>query len=210
MRHAIAFVLTAAFCAASAANLRSADSKLEKQGEVMAHFYENPSKEAFDKFQKDILEFESFFKKHPQASLLLAVFIAKVSEKYGYPIGDTSFAEMAGKILDPRSKLGKFVNGDNVSPTKLDVWWACFFATGDDKYLEKIFRFVGKDTSKNRDVSRLMIYGAANWSFKSNCEQHEKVMAFAKAKLEKGGLSQTAREFLESCVNQKMDAAPGK
>ena len=204
-RNILAMTVFAAAFFALFPSLR-AGSELEELGNTMAHFYENPSEKAFEKFQKDIANFDSFFKSRPQPTMLVAVFIAKTSEKYGYPIMESPFAEMAARVSDPKSKIGKFVNDDKeVSPTKLDVWWACFSATGDDKYLEKIFGFVGRDMDKDRNVSHLLIYGAANWSFKSNCRQHDKVMKFAKAKLEKGKLSPSQKKFLESCVNQKDD-----
>jgi hypothetical protein len=215
MRRALPTLSILLVLAFSAVAAPAVSSELEKLGKRMTCFYKAPTKEEFENFQKDIVPFQDFFAKRPDTKLLVAVFIARVSKKYGYPITDTPFAEMARKILDPKSDLAKLSDDDSkISPTKLDVWWTSFFATADTKYLEKIFQFVGRDMDNDRNVRNLLVDGAANWSFKSNCRQHEKIMAFAKAKLEKGSLPPSKIKFLKQCVarqsENKGDSKPPK
>ena len=86
-----------------------------------------------------------------------------------------------------------------VDPGKLDIWWASFYATGDDVYLEKIFRYAGEDTNKKgKDI---LLYGAASWSFKANCRQHGKVKLFAEEKQKKGSYSESKIKYLQECLS---------
>ena len=185
------------------------DPKIEKFGAQLAYFYKNPSAKAFEKFQKELPEFQDKLLKNPGTKILVAVFLSKVNEKYGFPILESKFSEMAREIRDPDSKIGNFVRDDSkVNPTKLDIWWTSFSATGDTKYLDKIFAFVGEHSKAGKNIGKMMIIGAASWSFKANCHQHSKVMEYAKAKLQAGGLSPEKKKFLEQCVKQKVEETP--
>lgn len=57
----------------------------------------------------------------------------------------------------------------------LDMFWGSFFATGDEKYVLRVIdalRFL----AEKKDVQKMLIGGAAQWSLVSNAAQHRKVM----------------------------------
>ncbi len=195
MKRVIALILVV-----SCLNVVAAPS-MEEFGKQVSYFYKNPTKENFEKFQKDAEGLRKEIPPESGAKLLVSVMIARVSEKHNWPIMETSFSQTAKEILEGKTKLAKFVNNDQaVNPDKLDIWWCSLFATGDMKYLENIFLYVGKDVEKEKDLKNMLVYGAANWSFKSNCEQHKIVLDFAKKKLKEGKLSDYKKAYLEECV----------
>ena len=99
-----------------------------------------------------------------------------------------------------QSRLAKYVSDDTrVDPSKLDIWWTSFFATGDEKFLDNIFQYAGLELP-NGDTARMLVIGAATWSFKANCRQHKKVLEFAKLKLHAGGLPESQEVFIRECV----------
>jgi hypothetical protein len=128
------------------------------------------------------------------------VMIARISNKYGWPIADNVLGAKASEILGGTSPLAKFVSDDTqINPAKLDIWWSSFFATGDERYLENIFRYAGLELPKG-NLDRMQVIGAATWSFKANCRQHIKVLEFAKKKLASQLASERQAKFLRDCV----------
>jgi len=67
------------------------------------------------------------------------------------------------------------------SPQVLDMLWASFFATGDDLPVQKIISVL--HLSKDGQGQEIMVGGAANWSLKSNVQQHPKVLEICKKEL---------------------------
>jgi hypothetical protein len=122
------------------------------------YFYLHPTAEDFSNFQKTANSFENGFKSaNPGSIILLALMTAKISEKYGWPIQNTFFSSQAKEILEGKSELAKFIaNDDAVNPSKLDVWWASFFATGDEKYLLSLLKYAGEEPPKG-DVAKTMM-----------------------------------------------------
>ena len=66
-----------------------------------------------------------------------------------------------------------------ISPTLLDAFWAAFFVTGDERYVERVAAYVPW-IEQGKDPVKLLIGGAARWSLTSNAIQHQKVMAAVK------------------------------
>jgi hypothetical protein len=64
------------------------------------------------------------------------------------------------------------------SPQVLDMLWASFFATGDPIPVQKIISVL--HLQKDGHGEEIMVGGAANWSLKSNAEQHPKVLEICK------------------------------
>lgn len=69
------------------------------------------------------------------------------------------------------------------SPQVLDMLWASFFATGDDLPVQKIISVL--HLSKDGHGEEILVGGAANWSLKSNVQQHPKVLEICKKELAK-------------------------
>ncbi|MCM0080002.1 hypothetical protein L4X63_00200 [Geomonas sp. Red32] len=196
----LAFLLVLLICLPAIAD------ELEDFGSQMSYFYLAPSAEGFKAFQAKADKFRGQFEKAGNgAKVLTAVMIARISEKNGWPITDGALGDLAREIAKGESKLAKYVSDDaQVDPGKLDVWWASFFATGDERYLERIFNYAGLELPKG-DIERLMVIGSATWSFKANCRQHKKVLEFAKRKLEAPGLAEPQRSFLRDCIKSAVE-----
>jgi hypothetical protein len=67
------------------------------------------------------------------------------------------------------------------TPQVLDMLWASFFATGDDLPVQKIISVL--HMSKDGHGEEIIVGGAANWSLKSNAQQHPKVLEICKKEL---------------------------
>lgn len=67
------------------------------------------------------------------------------------------------------------------SPQVLDMLWASFFATGDELPVQRIISVL--HLSKDGHGEEIMVGGAANWSLKSNIQQHPKVLEICKKEL---------------------------
>jgi hypothetical protein len=174
---------------------------LEEFGSQISYFYLAPSQESFSAFQKNANKFRAKLEGAGNgADILVAVMIAKISQTHHWPIEDGAFAKRAKEIAEGNSQLAKYINDDSqVDPTKLDIWWASFFATGEERYLGNIFKYAGLDLPE-RDIGRMLIVGAATWSFKSNCRQHKKVLEFAKKKLNSPTLPGAQAKFVKECI----------
>ncbi|MBY0358107.1 MAG: hypothetical protein K2W82_08910 [Candidatus Obscuribacterales bacterium] len=61
------------------------------------------------------------------------------------------------------------------SPDVLDMLWACFSASGNEKYVKRIMTVLPGD-KENKDLNKMLLASAAKWSLASNAEQHPKVM----------------------------------
>ena len=68
------------------------------------------------------------------------------------------------------------------SPSFLDALWGSFFATGDDRYVQRLISALPMLDTKG-DVARMLIGGAAQWSLTSNAVQHPKVMEICEKEL---------------------------
>lgn len=178
-------------------------SSLEEFGRSMSYFYTAPSKDAFALFQEDADRYRNeFYSRKNGAELLVSVMIARISQKYDWPIRSHAFGEKAKEIVIGKSNLAKYVSDDSlVDPGKLDIWWASFFATGDKVYLEKIFRYAGEDIKQTDNKENLLVYGPASWSFKANSRQHEKVRLFAEEKQKEGSYSEHKTKYLQECLS---------
>jgi hypothetical protein len=83
-----------------------------------------------------------------------------------------------------------------ISPNRNDMNWACFFGSGDEKYLDNIvveLAYLGE----RKDLNRFLTSASAQWSLSSNALDHPRV----KAKLEqlsatKGPMQEIAADTL--------------
>lgn len=68
----------------------------------------------------------------------------------------------------------KLLDQVHISPAKNDMNWACFFATGDLKYLNGIIKTL-KYLDERNDINLFLTAASAKWSLSSNAKTHEKV-----------------------------------
>ena len=66
------------------------------------------------------------------------------------------------------------------SPSDLDMFWGCFLATGDKRYVEKIITTVPWSKKLTGSINKISIGAAAVWSLTSNAQQHKRVLQILK------------------------------
>lgn len=195
MHARIAWFLTIPLLALSA---RVAD--LQKLSEEMSHFYLHPSHDRYQHIQSEADQLADSLHGTGNTDLLAAAFIAAAAQKHHWDIdGNGKISALARQITQGQSRISKYVSDDSVVDVgKLDVWWADFFATGENKYLGKILQRA-KHPQPGEHAADFMMPAMAAWSFKSNCSQHKAVMSFAKQCVESNAFP-TKKEFLKECI----------
>ncbi|UFS63469.1 hypothetical protein LOH54_04895 [Sulfurimonas sp. HSL-3221] len=85
-----------------------------------------------------------------------------------------------------------------LSPAKVDMYWACFFTTGDFEYLYAIIALL-KHLDERQDINLFLTAASAKWSLSSNAKIHFKVrMALEAMKAgDLPALQAVAKEILE-------------
>ncbi|MFC0168619.1 hypothetical protein ACFFKC_11055 [Pseudoduganella danionis] len=204
------FAFLACFLASLWCHSALAD-ELKNFGTQVSYFYLTPTPEAFDVFQKNAERFRNEFEKAGKGyDVLVAVMIARISQQNNWPISAGIIGLRAKEIVDGQSRLAKYVADDTqVNAAKLDIWWASFFATGDEVYLANILQYAGLELPK-ADVERMLIIQAASWSFKANCRQHPKVLAFARQRLASPHTSEAQTKFIRDAIAFAEIASPAQ
>ncbi len=62
------------------------------------------------------------------------------------------------------------------SPAVLDMLWASFFATGDERYVKRIMSVLPWFGSSEHNGAKTLIAGTAKWSLTCNARQHKRVL----------------------------------
>ncbi len=60
----------------------------------------------------------------------------------------------------------------------LDMLWAAYCATGDEKYIKRLMTTLPWAETDQKNLQKMMLASAAKWSLTSNCEQHPKVLEY--------------------------------
>lgn len=174
----------------------------EEFGKALNYFYLKPTQSDFETLQKDADTYlDKLTGAGNGADVLIAVWVARISKKHGWPIvSKTSIGQQAKKIMEGKDTLARYVLDDKkVDASKLDIWWVSFLATGEESYLDNLLVYAGEELKKG-DVELMVIQAAATWSFKSNCMAHESIRKYAEKKL-KSGKYPAKKAFLEECLS---------
>jgi hypothetical protein len=199
-RTLVILLLVKSVIAASSRPRTAQDQVLWNFAEENSYFYLNPTKQRFNELERQADGFANALEGDGKADMLTAVEIAKISEKYQWEIvGSGKISDMARQIRGGTSRLAQYVDDDGqVDLHKLDVWWVSFFATGETKYLAKILKYA-EPLQRGKPATAQLVPFAASWSFKSNCGQHQAVVAFAKQCLETNSFP-SKKDFLKQCI----------
>jgi hypothetical protein len=92
------------------------------------------------------------------------------------PATDGKYIEFENASLDP-AKLDTFYIS---SPSNLDMFWGCFMATGDRRYVTKIITTLPWMRETNQTSEKYAIGASSAWSLCLNARQHKKVMQILK------------------------------
>lgn len=188
---------------------------LESYSAELARFHLAPTRQSYEHLEAENDQLAPVLKKKGNyGDLNAAVFLARAAEKYHWSItGKGPISETAREIVKGESKQAKYVRDNNaVTSDKLDIWWASFFATGDNKYLAMLLNRARYPRS-GEHAADFMVPAAAAWSFKANCRQDPTVLAFAKEALAKDTYPQKT-VFLKECIaaaphsSQASESAP--
>lgn len=187
----------------------SAQDEMKETSREMMQFYANASEEQFAKINATLAKHqESIVQmgKRNRFDVLAATFLARAHQKFDYEIsGDGPVIELARDIVakNEANERAVFVNdNDDVTPSKLDVWWVSFFTTGETLYLEFLLAQTGDANVAPGNPADATIRRVANWSFRSNCKNHDVVRDFAAAAVEQDKWKEQ-KEFLEECLKAK-------
>jgi hypothetical protein len=168
--------------------------------EAMQYFYLDPSRACFDLLSQgaerlaDDEEFEA-----NGADLWLAVMLARIHVARGWPLGNGRISDIARTLVDPDSRLARYVDDRAAAdPDKLNMWWASFFATGEARYLDNVFAFAG--LAPKGDVGTRIVEAAATWSFKATCRQHPAVVEYLRRKRHDPAVPPDQAEFVQECL----------
>ncbi len=200
-------ILLLAFITLSASG---ASDELHELGQRMMTFHTGPTKEKFDRIQELMKKHLSELEQRDSGTKALrtAVFLARIKLKYGWNLADIGhFDDLAQEVIAGKSELARYANDDHaVDPTKLDIWWWEYFATGDDKYLAQLLKQTGDlddlmATKGDLDSfrHRVVLMSVANWSVKSNCSNAPSVLRFVKKAIDQEKDAGRHR-FLEECI----------
>lgn len=186
-----------------------AQNEIKETSRAMMQFYANASAEHFTKINSTLAKHqESIVQmgKRNRFDVLAATFLARAHQKFDYEIsGDGPVIELARDIVakNEENERAVFVNdNDDVTPSKLDVWWVSFFTTGETRYLEFLLAQTGDANVARGNPAAATIRRVANWSFRSNCKNHDLVRDFAAAAVEQDKWKEQ-KKFLEECLQAK-------
>ncbi|MDP8079610.1 hypothetical protein [Phocoenobacter skyensis] len=200
-------VILSIFC--SQMSFATAITDVNQLGQKMMSFYQNPQQQRFDEIQQGMMALYGKTTKIP----IMVVWANAVSQKYGWKINQDFYPELVKQLRNSQSEFSQFVANDEIVVSmKLDIWWSSFFATGEDKYVRKIFdqaiKFKevkqyldNKKTQTNQDAFYLMTLFSADWSFKANCKHHKKIRTFAHKWQREKSLTTEAKQLLATCIN---------
>ncbi|WP_257264567.1 hypothetical protein [Endozoicomonas sp. ONNA2] len=166
--------------------------------DLLENFYRDPSEAKFRQFEKlaDLI-FDRLDPGEESLKHKLPFAIALISEKNNWPIQSSKCGELASEILEGSSERAKWFNSTVVSPLKLDFWWSGFFATGEEKYLEKILKVIGPTTNRAK-ISIKATKAAAEFTFHVHCKEHQAVKDFACRMRNDSSLSDHQRAYLHA------------
>jgi hypothetical protein len=189
----------------------------QEYDEVITYYYKNPQPEKIIPIIKAVLTQEQFISDNikfiPFAHLVAAIahnnsniltelkglrennlpnfqkervqYIIEETENYNSMLPDTPTAE----------DLDRYLLVDMYAPTRIDCLWSEFFATGDEKAIEKIISILAYPAAKDKDFI-IATKASAEWSLTSNARQHKKVYEIIEKKL-----SSVAGELKEKLQN---------
>jgi hypothetical protein len=90
-----------------------------------------------------------------------------------------------------------------VSPARNDMNWGCFFATGDERYIDNVISMLGM-LDERKDLTRFLTASSAQWSLAGISKSHDKVRAELKLATASGDarIASGAREALSKPVDE--------
>jgi len=95
--------------------------------------------------------------------------------------GSPSYQDYVKKLLGD-DRPPDFLKDTISSAGFLDALWGSFFATGDERYVQRLISALPMLDTKG-DVTKMLIGGAAQWSLTSNAIQHPRVMEICETEL---------------------------
>lgn len=95
-----------------------------------------------------------------------------------------------------------FEKMDIDAPDVLDMLWASFSATGDNKFVLRIMSTLPWVKTAQDDYTKMAIGSAAKWSLTSNAQQHPQVMELCLLERDKPDLNNDLKPYLTEIINE--------
>jgi len=168
----------------------------QEYDEVIPYYYKNPQPKKIIPILKAVLTQEQFISDNikfiPFAHLIAAIAYNNPNlltelkglkennlpvlqkERVQYIIEETeNYNSMLPDAPTPED-LDRYLWVDMHAPTRIDCLWSEFFATGDEKAVEKIISILTYPAAKDKDFV-IATKASAEWSLASNARQHKMV-----------------------------------
>ena len=222
--HPTAFLIPLAFVLATDDPDRTAEqaAALKSLREATADqmtFFRAPSERAFAKI-RDGIEENADASGLKDANVLPSVaFLAAAAEKHGYAVPGESRSLVAARAVlegEESNPWTAFILDDSLTPSRMDVWWNRYFATGDEENIRRVLRQINPELERpqpkdGRPPSReeLMPWAlseTAKWSFNSIGKKLPEVAGFAVFAVEEPEFEAIKPFLLASLAGKKISA----
>ena len=170
------------FSSATAENKLNAITTIDEYGYFVETYYLHPEPKLINSAITYIGSSDHASDKNMKAGLLMS--FSCLFSMYDHDYKE-KWIQTINSIKDPeKSLLTKSVNSSPsellkqtpLSAAKNDMNWACFFITGDSKYLNNIIQTL-KYLDNRKDINLYLTAASAKWSLSSNARYHPKVKA---------------------------------
>lgn len=162
----------------------------------MSSFHRQPTQDEFHLILNSFARFDGDPQIRDSASLM-ASFILFASDRYAFTVerAPESQALVRFRTAD-RVRFNAWLGDDSTSPQKNDVWWMAYFATGEDRWLDRVLAVATSAATQTEGKPAVIDLAGqtARWSYKSNAAQWSEVLSHAERHAELGNA------FAKECV----------
>ena len=162
---------------------------LDDFGNALTYFYQHPSQNEFSLICNE----EPYHRREmakASADEVVPVFVTVGERKYGYVIAKADDDPHLHGPFTAANVDDYLLSDENASPGQNDALWVAFFTSGDERYLDVLYRratsvttVIGPDGKPEvgPDGKPALVIDltqtTAAWSYKANCRQHPAVLA---------------------------------
>lgn len=176
---------------------------------VLSSFFSEIFKSNLEKVEDWIMRL-SHYNGQERKVFMIALYYSDIDDKYKF-INKLVKTENGKRLLKKMKSLKfvRIVDMKGVSPAILDQHWAAFFASGDERHIEKVLEVLPYSKPKNKSINLTGM--SAKWSLTSNAVNHPRVLKFCRKKLKmvQGDIKEILNEVILA-AEKKLKEKPSK
>lgn len=214
----IVFIIICAlsfFSSASAANKLTAITTIDEYGYFVETYYLHPQRKLINSAITFASSSGMASAKNMKAGLLMSfsclfsMYDSTQKDKWAQTIKGLNKPEKVLLTESINKSPSELLKNMPLSAARNDMNWACFFITGDKKYVNDIIHVL-KHLDNRKDIELYLTAASAKWSLSSNAQYHPEVKATietlknsdipAMRSVAKDILSQTPKQIREETV----------